>query len=165
MSRGTNCLGDHLSMGTKWAGTVCSWGPIVGDQMSGDWMGSGPNEKQPLRNCLLKMNGLYFSIWDRKYQPFFFLLLLSDQNQNSGFGRILLAPSSLRGIYPFCLQKPKLALFSFGGAKVPRGQWLLLPRSGYGFQHLKWGKCFLKVHFTKYFEKVSSEIQKFNISY
>ena len=47
LSMGTNCLGDHLSMGTKWAGTVCSWGPIVGDQMSGDWMGSGPNEKQP----------------------------------------------------------------------------------------------------------------------
>ena len=48
LSRGTNCLGDHLSMGTKWAGTVCSWGPIVGDQMSGDRMGSGPNEKQPI---------------------------------------------------------------------------------------------------------------------
>ena len=44
---GTNCLGDHLTMGTKWVGTVCSWGPIVGDQMSGDWMCSGPNEKQP----------------------------------------------------------------------------------------------------------------------
>ena len=65
LSRGTNCLGDHLSMGTKflgtncpggpivlgtkWAGTVCSWGPIVGDQMSGDWMCSGPNEKQAVK--------------------------------------------------------------------------------------------------------------------
>ena len=64
LSRGTNCPGDHLSMGTKclgtncpggpivsgtkWAGTVCSWGPIEGDQMSGDWMCSGPNEKQPM---------------------------------------------------------------------------------------------------------------------
>ena len=48
LSMGTNCLGDHLSMGTKWAGTVSSWGPIVGDQMSGDWMGWGPNEKQPI---------------------------------------------------------------------------------------------------------------------
>ena len=74
LSRGTNCLGDHLSMGTKflgtncpggpivlgtkWAGTVCSWGPIVGDQMSGDWMCSRPNEKQPkflynIGNCTM----------------------------------------------------------------------------------------------------------------
>ena len=57
-------VGDHLSMGTKflgticpggqnWLGTVCpegpiNWGPIVGDQMSGDHMRLGPNVSQPV---------------------------------------------------------------------------------------------------------------------
>ena len=47
--RETICLGDHMSMETKWVclGTVCSWGPIVGNKMSGDWMCLGPNENQP----------------------------------------------------------------------------------------------------------------------
>ena len=56
---GTKLVGDHLSMGTKFLGTICPWGqnwlgtvcpegpinlgPIVGDQMSGDRMCSGPN--------------------------------------------------------------------------------------------------------------------------
>ena len=41
--RGTKIWGNLLSMGTKLVGTVCpegqiNWGPIVGDQMSGDQM-------------------------------------------------------------------------------------------------------------------------------
>ena len=45
---GDQILGDHLSMGIKLVGTVCpegpiNWGPIVGDQMSGDHMRLGPN--------------------------------------------------------------------------------------------------------------------------
>ena len=40
LSRGTNCLGDHLSMVTKWAGTVCASGPIVLGTIC-PW---GPNE-------------------------------------------------------------------------------------------------------------------------
>ena len=71
LSRGTKLVGDHLSTGTKflgticpwgqnWLGTVCpegpiNWGPIVGDQMSGDHMCLGPNVSQPL---LGKLEGL-----------------------------------------------------------------------------------------------------------
>ena len=60
---GTKLVGDHLSMGTEflgticpwglnWLGTVCpegpiNWGPIVGDQMSGDHMRLGSNVSQP----------------------------------------------------------------------------------------------------------------------
>ena len=40
-------FGDHLSRGTKWAGTIWSLGPFVRDQMSGDQMCSGLNESQP----------------------------------------------------------------------------------------------------------------------
>ena len=47
LSRGTKLVGDHLSMGTKFLGTICPWGHEVGDRMSGDQMGSGPNESQP----------------------------------------------------------------------------------------------------------------------
>ena len=59
-------VGDHLSMGTKflgticpwgpnWLGTVCpegpmNWGPIVGDQISRDHMDLGPNVSQYLSN-------------------------------------------------------------------------------------------------------------------
>ena len=51
LSRGTKLVGDHLSMGIKFLGTVCpegpiNWGPIVGEQMSGDHMRSGPNVSQ-----------------------------------------------------------------------------------------------------------------------
>merc|ERR1712051_634440 len=48
LSRGTKVVGDHLSMGTKFLGTICPWGQEVGDQKSGDQMGSGLNESQPL---------------------------------------------------------------------------------------------------------------------
>ena len=66
---GTKLIGDHLSSETKflgticpggphlmgtvcsggpnWLGTICPWGQKVGDQKSGDQMGSGPNESQP----------------------------------------------------------------------------------------------------------------------
>ena len=47
LSRGTKWVGDHLSMGTKFLGTICPWGQKVGDQKSGDQMGSGPNASQP----------------------------------------------------------------------------------------------------------------------
>ena len=40
-------VGDHLSMRTKFLGTICPWGQKVGDQKSGDQMGLGPNELQP----------------------------------------------------------------------------------------------------------------------
>ena len=46
-SRGTKLVGDHLSMGTKFLGTICPWGQEVGDQKSGDQIGSGPNASQP----------------------------------------------------------------------------------------------------------------------
>ena len=48
LSRGTKFVGDHLSMGTEFLGTICPWRQEVGDQKSGDQMGSGPNELQPL---------------------------------------------------------------------------------------------------------------------
>ena len=56
-------VGDHLSMGTEFLGTICPWGQnwlgtvcpegpnnwglIVGDQMSGDHICLGPNVSQP----------------------------------------------------------------------------------------------------------------------
>ena len=48
LSRGTKLVGDHLSKGTKFLGTICPWGQEVGDRKSGDQMGSGPNESQPV---------------------------------------------------------------------------------------------------------------------
>ena len=45
LSRGTKLVGDYLSRGTEFLGTT--WGQEVGDQKSGDQMGSGPNESQP----------------------------------------------------------------------------------------------------------------------
>ena len=48
LSRQTKLVGDHLSMGTEFLGTICPWGQEVGDRKSGDQMGSGPNESQPL---------------------------------------------------------------------------------------------------------------------
>ena len=49
---GTEFLGTICPWGLNWLGTVCpegpiSWGPIVGDQMSGDHMRLGPNVSQP----------------------------------------------------------------------------------------------------------------------
>ena len=60
---GTKLVGNHLSMGTEFWGTICpwgqywletvcpegpiNWGPIVGDQMSADHMCLGPNVSQP----------------------------------------------------------------------------------------------------------------------
>ena len=68
---GTKLVGDHLSRGTKflgticpwgqnWLGTVCpegpiNWGPNVGDQMSGDHMGLGPNVLQPIFHTQAKV--------------------------------------------------------------------------------------------------------------
>ena len=65
LSRGFKFVRDHLSMeteflgticpwGLNWLGTVClegpiNWGPIVGDQMSGDHMRLGPNVSQPTK--------------------------------------------------------------------------------------------------------------------
>ena len=48
LSRGTKLVGDHLSLGTEFFGTICPWGQEVGDRKSGDQMGSGPNESQPI---------------------------------------------------------------------------------------------------------------------
>ena len=52
LSRGTKLVGDHLSKGTKFLGTICPWGQKVGDQKSGDQIGSGPNESQPFLNFI-----------------------------------------------------------------------------------------------------------------
>ena len=65
---GTKLVGDHLSRGTKFLGTICpwgqnwletvcpegpiNWGPIVGDQMSGDHMCLGQNVSQPIIYCV-----------------------------------------------------------------------------------------------------------------
>ena len=48
LSMGTKFFGDQLSMGTKFLGTICPWGQEVGDRKSGDQMGLGPNESQPV---------------------------------------------------------------------------------------------------------------------
>ena len=48
LSMGTKFDGDHLSRRTKFLGTICPWGQEVGDRKSGDQMGSGPNESQPV---------------------------------------------------------------------------------------------------------------------
>ena len=69
---GTKLVGDHLSRGTKFWGTICPWGPNllgticpgdqfygdrlsrgqeVGDRKSGDQMGSEPNVSQPSILC------------------------------------------------------------------------------------------------------------------
>ena len=50
---GTEFLETICPWGPNWLGTVCpegpiNWGPIVGDQMSGDHMHLGPNVSQPL---------------------------------------------------------------------------------------------------------------------
>ena len=49
---GTKFLGTICPLGLNWFGTVCpegpiNWGPIVGDQMSGDHMCLEPNVSQP----------------------------------------------------------------------------------------------------------------------
>ena len=49
---GTEFLGTIFPWGLNWFGTVCpeepiNWGPIVGDQMSGENMRLGPNVSQP----------------------------------------------------------------------------------------------------------------------
>ena len=45
---GTEFDGDNLSMGINLMGIVCPGGQKVGDRKSGDQMGSGPNDSQPL---------------------------------------------------------------------------------------------------------------------
>ena len=45
---GTEFDGDRLSRGINFMGIVCPGGQEVGDQKSGDQMGSGPNASQPL---------------------------------------------------------------------------------------------------------------------
>ena len=52
LSRGTKflgsiCPGGQIGWGTEFFGTICPWGQEVGDQKSGDQMGLGPNESQP----------------------------------------------------------------------------------------------------------------------
>ena len=47
LSRGTKFDGDRLSRGINFMEIVCPVGQKVGDQKSGDQMGSGPNESQP----------------------------------------------------------------------------------------------------------------------
>ena len=44
----TELVGDHLSRGTKFLGTICPWGPEVGNRKSGDQMSRS-----------LKSSGLY----------------------------------------------------------------------------------------------------------
>ena len=53
LSRGTKLVGDHLSLGTKFFGTICPWGQEVGDRKSGDQMGLGPNESQPMSTAYI----------------------------------------------------------------------------------------------------------------
>ena len=59
--QGDQILGDHLSMGTKYdedrlsrginfMGIVFPGGQEAGDRKSGDQMGSGPNESQPIEH-------------------------------------------------------------------------------------------------------------------
>ena len=43
----TKLVGDHLSRGTEFFGTICPGGQEVGDRKSWDQMGSGLNESQP----------------------------------------------------------------------------------------------------------------------
>ena len=52
---GTKFLGTICPWGLNWLGTVSpegpiNWGPIVGDQMSGDHMCLGPNVSQPIQS-------------------------------------------------------------------------------------------------------------------
>ena len=51
---GTKLVGDHLSMGTEFDGNlmgiVCPGGQEVGDQKSGDQIGSRPNVSQPSKS-------------------------------------------------------------------------------------------------------------------
>jgi hypothetical protein len=47
LSIGTEFDGDHLSRGINLMGIVCPGGQEVGDRKSGDQMGSGPNASQP----------------------------------------------------------------------------------------------------------------------
>ena len=47
LSMGTKLVEDHLPKGSKFFGTICPWGQEVGNRMSGDQMGLGPNESQP----------------------------------------------------------------------------------------------------------------------
>ena len=48
LSMGAKFVGDHLSRGIDLMGIVCPGGQEVGDQKSGDQMGSGPNALQPI---------------------------------------------------------------------------------------------------------------------
>ena len=48
LSRGTEFDGEHLSRGIDFMGIVCAGGQEVGERKSGDQMGSGPNESQPV---------------------------------------------------------------------------------------------------------------------
>ena len=48
---------NHLSRGNYFMGIVCPGGQEVGDQKSGDQMGSGPNESQPFDFYLFSGTG------------------------------------------------------------------------------------------------------------
>ena len=45
---GTEFDGDRWSRGINFMGIVCLGGQEVGDRKSGDQIGSGPNESQPM---------------------------------------------------------------------------------------------------------------------
>ena len=50
-------------MGTEFWGIICPWGQKVGDQKSGDQMGSGPNELQPTYQAMQPV--FMASMWAR----------------------------------------------------------------------------------------------------
>ena len=51
-------VGDYLSRGANFMGTVCPGGQKVGDRKSGDEMGSRPNTSQPSPTVPSALNSL-----------------------------------------------------------------------------------------------------------
>ena len=54
LSMGTEFDGDRLSRGINFMGIVCPAGQEMGNQKSGDQMGSGPNASQPILFRMVK---------------------------------------------------------------------------------------------------------------
>ena len=85
---GTEFLETICPLGQNWLGTVCpegpiNWGPIVEDQMSGDYMCLGPNVSQPLKSLFPKQTDKQEEILPQRSFHCIVLWSLAARNSNN----------------------------------------------------------------------------------
>jgi hypothetical protein len=93
-------LGTICPWGLNWLGTVCpegpiNWGPIVGDQMSGDHMRLGPNVSQPVFGLFLIT----------------YLLPTYEHFQYISYGKIAIFKTTYPPLCPYVIVKWSLILY------------------------------------------------------